>query len=127
MIIENLEYQVAFSPDGKTLAAADTLSTLSLWDVVSGRRLRRFFHIRIEHGFAFAPDGKTLFSGGSHFHVWDIARGREVFPVPILGGFKALALRRGRKDDRDGQWKRAPDLGSQHRTPGAPHHDKRFS
>lgn len=91
LIVENLEYQVAFSPDGSTLAAAETLNTLSLWDVETGRCFRRFYQIPIEHGFAFTPDGKTLVLGGPHFRYWDITRGHEVHRFPRLGEIFSLA------------------------------------
>ena len=55
--------------------------------------MRRFYHIKIEHGFAFSPDGKTVVSGGSHFRSWDIARGHEIHRFPKLGAVKSLAFR----------------------------------
>jgi WD40 repeat protein len=76
--MELLEDQVAFSPDGRILAAADTIRSLSLWDVTTGGLYRRFHHVPIEMGFAFAPDGKRLVTGGEFFHYWDIARGVEI-------------------------------------------------
>src|SRR5206468_1515576 len=52
-------YAMAFSPDGKTLAAGCGGGALALWDVGSGRRL----HASPGHEFsvlslAIAPDGK---------------------------------------------------------------------
>jgi WD40 repeat protein len=57
-------YVAAFSPDGKRLAAIDPSSTLSLWEVSSGKRLDRFLG---PHGvatvLAYSPDGKELVVG----------------------------------------------------------------
>jgi WD40 repeat protein len=79
---ENLERQVAFSPDGKTLAVAETLTKLSLRNIQTGHCLRRYYGIETEHGFAFELDGKTPVSGGPHFRFWDVARGHEVHRFP---------------------------------------------
>jgi WD40 repeat protein len=69
---------VAFSPDGRTLAAM-TGGTLKLWDVTRGRVLRT---LNVGEGFraAFSPDGRTLAStgGSGPIKVWDAATGREL-------------------------------------------------
>jgi WD40 repeat protein len=61
---------VAFSPDGKTLAAADTDSNTSsdtsafLWDVATGRRIATLTEPGIGvASLVFSPDGKTLAIG----------------------------------------------------------------
>src|SRR5262249_39269018 len=54
---------IAFSPDGKTLASAGR-GGLRLWDVATGKEIRRFEGHRAEvYCVAFSPDGKTLASG----------------------------------------------------------------
>ena len=53
LIMELMEEHIEFSPDGKLLAAGDTLTSLSLWDVATGGLYRRFHSVDIEMGFAF--------------------------------------------------------------------------
>src|SRR6266567_4386239 len=54
---------VAFSPDGKTLATEDAGGwQLELWDIATGKSLGRFGRIHDPVSLAFAPDGKTLVS-----------------------------------------------------------------
>ncbi len=92
LIIENMEHQVEFSPDGKLVAAGDTLTSLSLWDVDTGSLYRRFHGVEIEMGFAFAPDGKRVVTGGRYFRYWDIARGQEIHRYPQRAAVVAVAF-----------------------------------
>jgi WD40 repeat protein/transcriptional regulator with XRE-family HTH domain len=61
---------VAFSPDGRTLAAGSTDRTVRRWDVTRPRRPRPLPPLRGHRGVvasvAFSPDGRTLAAGG-----WD--------------------------------------------------------
>jgi WD40 repeat protein len=93
LIIETLEHRVAFSPDGKIIAVAETLTTLSLWDIATGRRVRGFRHFPTTQGFTFAPDGRTVVSGGTHFRFWDILRGHEIGRFTRLGEVASLAFK----------------------------------
>jgi WD40 repeat protein len=65
-------FSVAFSPDGKTLAAAG--ADLTLWDVATGKKTASFKGGR---SVAFSPDGKTLAAldgeEESEVTVWDLA------------------------------------------------------
>ncbi len=86
---------VAFSPDGKhLLAAVDKM--LLLWDLESGKELKRFegHGSRVEWA-AFTPDGRRIVSGGggasdgggdNTVRVWDVESGKEVH------GFKGHTL-----------------------------------
>jgi hypothetical protein len=73
---------VAFSPDGKTLAAGGSYRGIRLWEVATGRQRARFVgrapRIR---SLAFAADGRTLAAGGwqdgqpALVELWDLTTG----------------------------------------------------
>jgi WD40 repeat protein len=70
--------EVAFSPDGRTIATADAeLGTISLWDSLTGKRTRRMEtdQWRI-FGLVFTPNGKKLVSAGENgtILVWNVSR-----------------------------------------------------
>jgi RNA polymerase sigma factor (sigma-70 family) len=69
---------VAFSPDGRLLAACDSgRGVVHLWDAGSGVELRELAHLD-PAAVAFAPDGKTLATGGwdGALVLWDVSGGR---------------------------------------------------
>jgi hypothetical protein len=75
---------VAFSPDGKVLAAGSGRSGILFWDAATGRVLRRIEGADVGDQVAYSPDGKTLVStrnwqqgeAGGVVHFWQAATGR---------------------------------------------------
>jgi RNA polymerase sigma factor (sigma-70 family) len=77
---------IAFSPDGKQVAAALVpQNAIHLWDAGSGKELRQFhghplgWHQGWVFALVFSPDGKTLFSGSKErtIRIWEVATGKE--------------------------------------------------
>jgi RNA polymerase sigma factor (sigma-70 family) len=80
---------VAFSPDRKLLASGGHDNAVRLWDVTSGKEVRRLTATRGPgsencwvHAVAFSRDGKYLAAGlgnGDHgIVVWELASGTEI-------------------------------------------------
>jgi WD40 repeat protein len=70
---------LAFSPDGSTLAVGG--NTVTLWDTTQGDRIRRLpvqTATFLGRGVAFSPDGTTLAVGGERVTLWSVASGERV-------------------------------------------------
>lgn len=71
---------VTFSPDGKVLANGSLNGEIRLWDINSGKIIRKFTE---QFGFikslSFSPDGRFLASGSDDgsILVWDIETGKH--------------------------------------------------
>jgi len=71
-------YELAFAPDGKTLAVCGFFMRLETWDIAKGRLLRRF--TETDQKFtcvAFSPDGLTIAASDANglIRLWDAAKG----------------------------------------------------
>ncbi|MFI6369648.1 helix-turn-helix domain-containing protein [Streptomyces sp. NPDC050546] len=69
-------WATAFSPDGRTVAAA-SLSAVQVWDVATGRT-RHSFSSDAPRTVAFGPDGHTVAAASysGQVRVWDVTNGR---------------------------------------------------
>ena len=74
-------HSVVFAPDGRSLASGSWDKTIRLWDLASGKELRRLEgHTDPVTSVAFAPDGRSLASGSDDntIRLWDLASGKEL-------------------------------------------------
>jgi WD40 repeat protein len=98
-------YGLAFSPDGKRLAAGERDEgirpdrAIVLWDVATGKAADRLTGHRNVWAVAFSPDGKQLASGGDGIKLWDVATTKVVGTVDGYRG-KAWAV----AFSPDGKW-----------------------
>jgi WD40 repeat protein len=75
---------VAFSPDGKRLAAAGLQGIVKIWDVASGKEVFTLTsHTGPVFSVIFSPDGKYIAtsSGDKTARLWDAISGEEILLV----------------------------------------------
>src|SRR5262249_23611341 len=80
---------LALGPDGKAVISSSYGQTLRLWDVATGKELRRFQgHERYVAALALSPDGKTLATveaRGNVIRLWDVATAKAVRQLKLPG------------------------------------------
>jgi RNA polymerase sigma factor (sigma-70 family) len=87
--------QIAFAPDGKTVALRYEKQgkSIELWDVDSGQKLHSLEgHTGNVFTFVFAPNGKTLASGGwrdPNVRIWDVATGKQMRAFAVVDESRA--------------------------------------
>jgi RNA polymerase sigma factor (sigma-70 family) len=78
---------IAFSPDGKWLAAAGSDADVYVWEAATGKEvLRRAGHGAEVSSVAFAPDGKRIFSYGldGQGYLWNLKPSQSPGPPATL-------------------------------------------
>ncbi len=75
---EHVIYSLAFSPDGKSIAATGRYNNLNVFDTTTGALKHSYLgHTETAYEVLFSPDGGTLISAGedSTIRLWDIVTG----------------------------------------------------
>jgi WD40 repeat protein/serine/threonine protein kinase len=86
---------LAFSPDGETIASAGEDHLIRLRDAATGREIRTLTgHRDTVRRLAFHPDGRRIASCGRDgtVRVWDVATGRERFTIQWERGRRVDSL-----------------------------------
>ncbi len=85
---------LAYSPDGKILAAGGGTDPVRLWDAETGKPIRVLKDVWAM-ALAFSPNGNYLATAGGYktVRVWEVASGRELFVLKgHTAAVKALAF-----------------------------------
>jgi WD40 repeat protein len=81
-IVANSPFNIAVSPDGKTLYAGGWMDEIQVWDIAAAKLVRTFGEkSRGANRMALSPDGTLLASAGvfaGPIILWDTATGRQV-------------------------------------------------
>lgn len=79
-------HDLAFSPDGRRLAAcsghhSDSDFAAQVWEVASGQELANL-QLDWAKSLTFSPDGKRLFTSGGPGKLWELATGQPLLTIP---------------------------------------------
>jgi WD40 repeat protein/uncharacterized caspase-like protein len=86
---------VAISANGRTVLTGSLDHTARLWEVSTGKELRRFEgHSQRVTSVAFSPDGRAVLTGSwdSAARLWDAATGKELMRFVCRGKYSAGAV-----------------------------------
>ncbi len=70
---------MAFSPDGRWLVSSGNVA--SLWDAVTGKKLRELPRHGWVESVAFSPNGKHIATASDAVRLWDAATGSELLKL----------------------------------------------
>lgn len=92
---DQLILQLAYSPDGKTLAIQDYDGKLTLWNATTLQMLDKQLGVYDSVSFAFSLDGNKLISiGANGINVWDMESYLQIGQIPFdnsdAGGFWSI-------------------------------------
>jgi RNA polymerase sigma factor (sigma-70 family) len=109
-----LFFSCAYSPDGKTLAAASADNTVTLFDAATGKLIHRLRGHQSEVTcIAYSPDGRTLASGCAKegtIRIWEPATGKLLrqFHAPRWPVWSLIFSRDGKRLLSGGGWQDSP-------------------
>src|SRR5262249_31484749 len=83
-------HKLAYSLDGKLLAAASEDKTVHIWDVATGNELQRLAHQGPVLTVAFSPDGTLLASSdGLEVRLWDPRTGKALHAFKMQRSYQS--------------------------------------
>jgi len=73
---------IAFSPNGKMIAAGELNGKIWIWDYSSGKLLKKLDNKKSTDSLLFDPESKFLITDGfSKINVWNIQTGKNISPI----------------------------------------------